>query len=43
MFLRYFWSFHGLNKIENIQEDDLVLNFDADEIPSREVFIFYIQ
>lgn len=37
MYLRSYWSNAALRRIANLKDDDLFLNFDADEIPSREV------
>jgi len=39
-YLRNFMSAHALNRIENLQSEDLFLSFDADEIPKVEVLEF---
>ena len=39
-YLRNFMSAHALNRIENLQDEDLFLSFDADEIPKVEVLEF---
>ena len=39
MYLRQYWSQNGLKRIKNLQDDDLIMNFDADEIPTIEVCI----
>jgi hypothetical protein len=39
-YLRSYWSEHGLPRLQNLNDDDVILTLDADEIPSEEVSLF---
>ena len=38
-FLRQHWGTQALLRLENLEESDIFINFDADEIPSKKVLL----
>ena len=42
-YLRQIWGDQALKRLKNLKEDDVFINFDADEIPNQEVCLIYVE
>ena len=41
-YLRQIWGDQALKRLKNLKQDDVFINFDADEIPNQEVCLIYL-
>ena len=42
-YLRQIWGDQAQKRLKDLKEDDVFINFDADEIPNQEVCLIYVE